>query len=47
MVGGAIPEQVVLGFIRGWVEQAMEIKPVSNSSPWPLYQLLPPGSHPV
>ena len=25
MVGGAIPEQVVLGFIRGWVEQAMEI----------------------
>ena len=44
MVGGAIPGLVVLGSIRKQAEQAMRSKPVSSTPPWPLLQLLPPGS---
>ena len=43
---GAIPVLVVLGSIRK-AEQAMGSKPVSSTLPWPLHQLLPPGSCPV
>uniref|UniRef100_A0A8I6GF30 Spire-type actin nucleation factor 2 n=1 Tax=Rattus norvegicus TaxID=10116 RepID=A0A8I6GF30_RAT len=47
MVGGAVPGLVVLGSIRGQAEQARGSKPVSNIPPWPLHQLLPPGSCPA
>jgi len=40
-VGGAI---LILGSRRKQAEQAMGSKPVSSTPPWPLYQLLPPGS---
>ena len=43
IVGGAIPELVVLASIR----QAYEKKPVSSTPLWPLHQLLPLGSCPV
>ena len=43
-VGGAILVQVVLGSIRMQAEQATGSKPVGNTAPWPLHQLLPPGS---
>jgi hypothetical protein len=42
LVGGAIPELVVLGSIRKQAEQARGSKPVSNIPPWPLHQLLFP-----
>jgi hypothetical protein len=38
---------VVLSSIRKQAEQAKGSKPVSNIPPWPLHQLLPPGSCPV
>ena len=41
-MGGAIPGQVVLGYIREQAEQARGSKPVSNIPPWPLHQLLLP-----
>jgi hypothetical protein len=40
IVGDAIPGLVVLSSIRKQAEQARANKPVSNISPWPLYQLL-------
>jgi hypothetical protein len=40
LVGGAIPGLVVLGSIRKQAEQARGSKPVSNTPPWPLHQLL-------
>ena len=46
MVGGATPGLVVLGSIRKQAEQAMGSKPGSSTPPWPLHQLLPPGSIP-
>ena len=46
-MGGAIPGLVVLGPIRKQAEQAAESKPVSSTPPWPLHQLLPPGSCPA
>jgi hypothetical protein len=46
IVGVAILGLVVLGSIRE-AEQARESKPVSSMPPWPLHQLLPPGSCPV
>jgi hypothetical protein len=42
IVGGAIPELVVLGSIRKQAEQARGSKPVRNIPPWPLHQLLLP-----
>ena len=42
-MGVVIPGLVVLGSIRMQVEQAMGSKTVSNTPPWPLHQLLPPG----
>jgi hypothetical protein len=47
IVGGAIPGLVVLGSIGKQAEQARGSKPVSSTPPWPLCQLLPPGSFPV
>jgi hypothetical protein len=44
MVGGASPGMVAPGAIRKQAEQAMGSKPVSSILPWPLHQLLPPGS---
>jgi hypothetical protein len=41
-VGGAIPEQVVLGSTREQAEQARRSKLVRNIPPWPLHQLLLP-----
>jgi hypothetical protein len=38
---------VVLASLRKQAEHAMESKPVSSTPPWPLHQLLPPGSCPV
>lgn len=40
IVYGAIPGLVVLGSSRKQIEQAMGSKPVSNTPPWHLYQLL-------
>jgi hypothetical protein len=40
IVGGTIPELVVLSSIRKQPEQARGSKPVSNIPPWPLHQLL-------
>jgi hypothetical protein len=40
IVGGTIPELVVLGSIREQDEQARGSKPVKNIPPWPLHQLL-------
>ena len=42
LVGGAIPGQVVLGSIREQGEQARGSKPVRNTPPWLLHQLLLP-----
>jgi hypothetical protein len=36
-----------LGSIGKQAGQAMRSKSVSNTPPWPLHQLLPPGSCPV
>jgi hypothetical protein len=47
IVGGTIPGLVVLGSIRNQAEQARGSKPVSSIPPWPLHQLLLPGSCPV
>ena len=47
IVGGAIPRLVVLSFIRNRAEQTLGSKPVSNISPWLLYQFLLPSSCPV
>ena len=47
MVGGAISGMVVLDFVRNQAEQAMGSKLVSDTPPWLLHQLLPPGSWPV
>lgn len=47
MVDGAVPGLVVLGTTRKQVEQGMRSKPVGSTPPWPLHQLLPPGSHQV
>lgn len=44
IVGGAIPGLVVLGSIRKQAEQTRGSKPVRNIPPWPLHQLLSPGS---
>lgn len=38
---------VDLGALRKWFEQTMRLKQVSSIPPWPLYQLLLPGLHPV
>jgi hypothetical protein len=40
LVGGTIPELIVLGSIREQAEQARGSKPVKNIPPWPLHQLL-------
>jgi hypothetical protein len=47
MVAGAILGLVVLSYTRKQAEQAMRSKLVSSTSPWPLHQVLPPGSCPV
>ena len=39
-VGGASPEQMILGCIRKQAEQAMGSKPASSVPPWPLHQFL-------
>ena len=44
MLHAAIPGLMVLGSVREQAEQAMMSKPVSNTLPWSLHQLLPPGS---
>jgi hypothetical protein len=44
IVGGVIPGLVVLSSTRRQAEQARGSKPVSSIPPWPLHQLLPPGS---
>jgi hypothetical protein len=36
--------KVVLGALSKQAEQVMASKPVSSTPPWPLHQLLPPGS---
>jgi hypothetical protein len=41
-VGGAIPGLMVLGSIRKQAEQARSSKPIRNTPPWPLHQLLLP-----
>jgi hypothetical protein len=46
-LGLAIPGLIVLGSIRKQAEQAMRSKSESSTPPWPLHQLLPPGSCPV
>ena len=38
---------VVLGSIRKQAEQALGSEPVSSTPPWPLQQVLLPGSCPV
>ena len=43
LVGGTISELVVLDSIREQAEQARGSKPVSNTPPWPLHQLLLPN----
>ena len=43
----SIPGLVVLVSVRKQAEQAMMSEPVSSTPPWPLHQLLPPGSCPV
>lgn len=40
---GPTPGKVVLGSIGKEVEQALGSKPVSDISPWPLPQSMPPG----
>ena len=45
-VFSATPGLSVLGALRKQAEQAMMSKPVSSIPPWPLLQLLPPGSCP-
>jgi hypothetical protein len=40
IVGGAIPGLEVLGATRKQAEQARGSKPVKNTPPWPLNQLL-------
>jgi hypothetical protein len=40
LVGGTISGLVVLGSIREQAEQARVGKPVRNTPPWPLHQLL-------
>jgi hypothetical protein len=40
IVGGAIPELIVLGSIREQAEKARGSKPVNNIPPWPLHHLL-------
>ena len=45
MKGGTIPRLVVLCSIRTQDEQAWESKLVGSTPPWPLHQLLPPGSY--
>ena len=44
MLGDAIPGLVILDSLRKQAEQALGSKPVSSTLPWPLHQLLPPGS---
>lgn len=44
-MGGAIPEQVVLGYIRKQIEQVMGRMSVSSVPPRPLLWFLPPGFH--
>jgi hypothetical protein len=45
-MGGVIPGIVVLCFVTK-AEQAMRNKPINSILPWPLHQLLPPGSCPA
>jgi hypothetical protein len=40
LVGGTISGSVILGSIREQAEQARGSKPVKNTPPWPLHQLL-------
>jgi hypothetical protein len=40
LVGGTISGLVVLSSIREQAEQARRGKPVNNTPPWPLHQLL-------
>jgi hypothetical protein len=47
MVGGAIPDLMVLCSIGKQPDQAMRSKPMSSTAPWPLHQFLPSGSSPV
>lgn len=42
--GGTIPGLLALSSIRKQAKQAKNNKPVSSTTPWPLYQLLHPGS---
>jgi hypothetical protein len=44
VVSGTISGLVFMGSIRRLAEQARGNKPVSSTPPWPLDQLLPPGS---
>ena len=43
LVGGTISGLAVLDSIREQAEQARGSKPVSNTPPWPLHQLLLPN----
>jgi hypothetical protein len=47
MMGDATPGLVVLGSARKQAEEARFSNPVSSTPPWPLHQLLPPGSCPA
>lgn len=40
------PRLVLLDAVKKQAKQAMRSKPVSSTPPWPLHQLLPPGSCP-
>ena len=46
MVEGTIPGLEVFCSLRKQAEQAMGSKPIGSNPPWPLHQLLPPGSSP-
>ena len=47
IMGGSITGLVAMDSIRKKVEQAMRNKPVNSIHPWPLHQLLTPGSCPA
>lgn len=46
-MGGVIPGLVVFSLIRELAHQAMMSKTISSTPPWPLHQVLSPGSCPV
>ena len=43
-VVGTIAGLVLLGSIRNQADQAIGNRPVSTTTPWPLHQLMAPGS---